>query len=169
MHSRRIFQGPGLPPSNAVHTEPVVPALPAHHYPARKGITTFLFKFKLPKSSPSSITFGSGLARVRYEVTASVGVVWKGENRLVTSKKEVDVVECWDESLAQREPEGVIIGEEGKIWVQGKVVGGFMVAGQPACIELQVKNHSTKKVCFESSRVHLTILILRRTLVFLSL
>ena len=148
MHSRRVFQGPGLPPSNAVHSDSVVPPLPAHYYPARKGLATFLFKFQLPKSSPSSISFNSGLARVRYEVVASVGVSWKEENRLVTSKKEVDVVECWDETLDQTEPEAIIIGESGKIWVQGKVVGGFMVAGQPACIELQVKNHSTKKVCF---------------------
>lgn len=146
MHSRRIFQGSGLPPSSAVHTEPVVTPLPAHHYPARQGVTTFLFKFQLPSSLPSSIAFGSGLARVRYELTASVGVSWKGNNRLVIGKRELDVVECWDEAMAQVEPEAVTVGEGGKIWMQGKVVGGFMVAGQPACIELQVKNHSKKKV-----------------------
>ncbi|OBZ72563.1 hypothetical protein A0H81_07416 [Grifola frondosa] len=142
-----MFQGPSLPPSNAVHPYPLPgePSLPAHHYPARRGITTFLFQFPLPESSPSSIDFGSGLACVRYEVRASVSVSWKGENRLVTDKKQVDVAECFEEDFARVEPEGVIVGENGKIWMQGKVVGGFMIAGQPACIELQVKNHSSKK------------------------
>lgn len=31
--------------------------------------------------------------------------------------------------------------------MQGKVVGGLVVAGETACVELQVKNHSAKKVC----------------------
>ncbi|KAH9847837.1 hypothetical protein C2E23DRAFT_889619 [Lenzites betulinus] len=147
IHSRRLFQGPGLPPSNSVHPYPSPgdPPLPSNYYHARRGITTFLFQFPLPVSSPSSIDFGSGLARVRYEARASVGVAWKGEKRLVTDQKPVDVVERYDESHPRVDPEGVIVGENGKIWMQGKVLGGFMVAGQPACIELMVKNHSTKK------------------------
>lgn len=105
-----------------------------------------MFRVPLPESSPSAISFGSGLARVRYEIRASVGVAYKGENRLVTDKKEVDVVESFEEDFNRHEPEGVIVGENGKIWVQAKLLGGFVVAGQPACVELQVKNHSTKKV-----------------------
>ena len=78
---------------------------------------------------------------------ATVGVAWKGERRLVTNKKTVDVVECYEEDDFTRiEPEGVLVGENGKIWVQGKVVGGIVVAGEIACVELQVKNHSAKKV-----------------------
>ncbi|KAI9001466.1 hypothetical protein BD414DRAFT_533215 [Trametes punicea] len=147
LHSRRLFQGPGLPPSNSVHPYPSPgdPPLPAHYYHARRGITTFLFQFPLPESSPSSIDFGSGLARLRYEVRASVGVAWKGEKKLVTDKKAVDVVERLEDDFNRVEPEGVIVGENGKIWMQGKVLGGFMVAGQPSCIELLVKNHSAKK------------------------
>ena len=143
-----MFQGPGLPPSNAVHPHPLVgePPLPLDHYPARRGTTTFLFRFELPNSSPSSINFGNGLANVKYEVRASVGVSWKGEKRLVTDKKEVDVVERFEEDFNRGEPEGVIVGENGKMWVQGRMIGGFLIAGQPACVELQVKNHSQKKV-----------------------
>lgn len=70
---------------------------------------------------------------------------WKGENTLVTCKKDVQVVgSC--EWPGTEEPEGVVVGEYGKIWAQGKVVGGVVVAGESACVELQVKNHSSKKV-----------------------
>ena len=43
-------------------------------------------------------------------------------------------------------PEGLIVGEGGKIWVQACVLGGMLVAGESAYIELQLKNHSAKKV-----------------------
>ncbi|KAJ7730809.1 hypothetical protein B0H16DRAFT_210102 [Mycena metata] len=147
LHSRRLFQGPGLPPSNAVQPHPVPgePLFPAHYHQARRGQSTFLFKFPLPSSSPSSITFGGDLARVRYELRASVGVLWKGEKRLVMERTDVQVVECFTEDPTNPEPEGVVVAENGKIWAQGKVVGGVIVAGESACVELQVKNHSTKK------------------------
>ncbi|KAI0706423.1 hypothetical protein C8Q76DRAFT_818795 [Earliella scabrosa] len=147
LQSKRLFQGPGLPPSNSVHPYPAPgdPPLPSTYYHARRGITVFPFQFPLPESSPSSIEFGSGLARLRYEVRASVGVFWKGEKKLVTDKKPIDVVERFEVDFNRVDPEGVIVGESGKIWMQGKVIGGFLVAGQPACIELQVKNHSNKK------------------------
>ena len=70
----------------------------------------------------------------------------KGEKKLVIDKKQVDVVEQFETDPIRGEPEGIVVGENGKIWMQGRVFGGFMVAGQPACIELQVKNHSAKKV-----------------------
>ncbi|KAJ7035304.1 hypothetical protein C8F04DRAFT_1233739 [Mycena alexandri] len=147
LHSRRLFQGPGLPPSNAVQPHPVPgePLFPAHYHQARRGQSTFLFKFPLPSSSPSSITFGGDLARVRYELRASVGVLWKGEKRLVMERTDIQVVECFTEDPTRPEPEGVVVAENGKIWAQGKVVGGVIVAGESACVELQVKNHSTKK------------------------
>ncbi|KAJ2977562.1 hypothetical protein NUW54_g11403 [Trametes sanguinea] len=161
LQSRRLFQGPGLPPSNSVHPYPSPgdPPLPASYYHARRGITTFLFQFSLPESSPSSIDFGSGLARLRYEVRASVGVAWKGEKKLVTDKKVVDVVERLEPDFDRVDPEGVIVGENGKIWMQGKVLGGYMVAGQPSCIELMVKNHSAKKVGYRSCAARLNHLI----------
>ncbi|KAK7461662.1 hypothetical protein VKT23_008089 [Stygiomarasmius scandens] len=153
IHTRRFFQGPGLPPSNAVqpHPQPGDPPLPPSYHQARRGHSTFLFRLPLPHTSPSSISFGNGLADVRYEVRASVGVSWKGERRVVTEKKEVEVVEGFDEvtlgELMQpgKEPEGVVVGEAGKIWMQGRIVGGVVVAGEVACVELQVKNHSSKK------------------------
>lgn len=83
---------------------------------------------------------------MRYELRASAGVLWKGEKRLVTDRTDIQVVECFDEDPSRPEPEGVVVGENGKIWAQGKVVGGVIVAGESACVELQVKNHSTKKV-----------------------
>ncbi|KAJ7471047.1 hypothetical protein FB451DRAFT_1090677 [Mycena latifolia] len=147
LHSRRLFQGPGLPPSNAVQPHPVPgePLFPSHYHQARRGNSTFLFRFPLPSSSPSSINFGGDLARVRYELRASVGVCWKGEKRLVTDRRDIQVVECFEEDPARPEPEGVVVGENGKIWAQAKIVGGVIVAGESACVELQVKNHSTKK------------------------
>ncbi|KAI0064947.1 hypothetical protein BV25DRAFT_214971 [Artomyces pyxidatus] len=147
LRTRRLYQGPGLPPSNAVMPHPIAgePPLPAHHHQARRGLTTFLFRLPVPSTSPSSIDFGSGLATIKYEVRATIGVSWKGENRLVTDKKEVDIVEKYEEDFERVEPEGVIVGEHGKVWVQGKVVGGLLVAGESACVELQVKNHSSKK------------------------
>jgi hypothetical protein len=80
-------------------------------------------------------------------VKSTVGVAWKGERRLVTDKKSVDVVEAYEEDDFSRiDPEGTVVGENGKIWVQGRVVGGLVVAGESACVELQVKNHSSKRV-----------------------
>ena len=43
-------------------------------------------------------------------------------------------------------PECLVVGEGGKVWAQARVVGGMLVAGESACVELQVKNHSAKKV-----------------------
>ena len=159
LHTHRIFQGPGLPPSNAVLPHPIAgeAPLPAHYHRARRGMTTFLFRFPLPPSSPPSINFGNGLARIRYEVRASIGVAWKDQNRLVTDRCPVDVLQLYpDDDPTSEEgglysdlwpaPEGLVVGEGGKIWVQGHVLGGILVAGESACVELQVKNHSAKKV-----------------------
>lgn len=147
LYSRRLFQGPGLPPSNAVqaHPAPGDLPLPAHYYQAKRGKSTFNFRIPIPSTSPSSINFASGSARVRYEVRASVQVFWKGEKRVVTDTREVNIVESFEEDFSRAEPEAVTVGENGKIWVQGKIVGGMIVAGEPACIELQVKNHSTRR------------------------
>ena len=150
LHSRRLFQGPGLPPSNAVQAHPLPgdPPLPPDHHQARRGISTFLFRIPLPASSPPSINFGSDLATIKYELRASVSVFWNGEKRLVTCKKDIKVVENFEEDFGRAEPEAVVVGEHGKIWAQGKVVGGMIVAGESACVELQVKNHSSKKASF---------------------
>ncbi|CAK5269943.1 unnamed protein product [Mycena citricolor] len=150
LHSRRLFQGPGLPPSNAVYPTPIPGAtpLPPAYHPARRGRSTFLFRIPLPQTSPASLVFGGSLARVRYELRASVGVVWRGERREVVQRRDVDVVEHYseeEEGQAEGDGEAVVVGENGKIWAQGRVVGGVVVAGESACVELQVKNHSNKK------------------------
>ncbi|KEP52253.1 hypothetical protein V565_048020 [Rhizoctonia solani 123E] len=141
IHTRRVFQGPGLPPSNAVLPEDEKGILPPHHFPARRGITGFFFRFPLPLTSPASVDFGSGLAKIRYEIRASASVAWKGERRLVTDSQEVQVVES---AMQEVESAGTVVGESGKIWVQGKVLGGAVIAGQTCCIELHVKNHSSR-------------------------
>lgn len=155
LHSRRLFQGPGIPPSNAVHPYPAPsdPILPRDYFPARRGTTAFLFRIPLPESSPPSIDFGSGIARIRYEVRAMVGVLWKEEKQLVTSKKEINIIERYDIRSPSTRPESVVVSENGKIWVKGEIVGEGVFAGEPACVSLTVKNHSVKKVCvthFES-------------------
>ncbi|KAG8734171.1 hypothetical protein FRC11_010389 [Ceratobasidium sp. 423] len=142
IHTRRVFQGPGLPLSNAVLPEDEKGRFPPHHFPARRGITTFFFRFPLPLTSPASVDFGSGLAKIRYEIRASASVAWKGERRLVTDSQEVQVVES---AMQEVESAGTVVGESGKIWVQGKVLGGAVIAGQTCCIELHVKNHSSRK------------------------
>lgn len=146
LYCRRLFQGPGLPPSNAVHAHPLpnTTPLPAHYFLAKKGQSSFNFRIPLPHTAPSSIMFASA-ARVRYEVRASVQVFWRGETKVLVFAKEVDVVENPDTDFARDEPEAVAVGENGKIWMQAKLVGGVLVAGESACIELQVKNHSPRK------------------------
>ncbi|EIW84282.1 hypothetical protein CONPUDRAFT_142629 [Coniophora puteana RWD-64-598 SS2] len=139
LHSRRLFQGPGLPPSNAVHPDHTE-GIPAQYFPARRGQTTFFFKFTLPPTSPSSLTFGP--AQIRYEVRASVGVAWKGEKRLVTNKRDVNVVEAWSEQYPSL-PRGVAVIEGGKLWAQA-LMNTVIVAGKSAWIELQLKNHSQR-------------------------
>lgn len=149
IHSRRLFQGPGLPPSNAVYSD-YVPGtgelpLPAHHYAARRGQTTFFFQFPIPASCPSSINFGP--ASIRYEVGASVSVAWRGDIRLVTDKREVKVVESCDPTDAAPSPQAVVITEGGRIWAQATLTNGVVVGGETACIDLQLKNHTQRWVC----------------------
>jgi len=123
------------------------PHLPQHYFGARRGRSTFLFRIPLPETSPCSIVYGSGLAKVRYELRASVGVFWKNEKRLVVDKHPVDVVEAfpYEEAYLSKAPEGIVVGESGKLWMHGRMVGSVVVAGGSACLELQVKNHSGRK------------------------
>lgn len=97
---RRMFQGPGLPASNAVYPHPLPGELPLplDYHAARKGTTAFLFRLPLPTASPPSINFGSGVARIRYEVRAIVGVIWKGERQLVTYRRDINVIARYDPS-----------------------------------------------------------------------
>ncbi|KAG9316882.1 hypothetical protein JVU11DRAFT_2958 [Chiua virens] len=146
LHSRRIFQGPGLPPSNAVYSDYIPESgelpLPAYHYAARRGQTTFFFQFPIPSSSPSSINFGP--ASIRYEIRAGVSVAWRGEKRLVTDKQEVKVVECWEPTNGTPSPRAMVITEGGNIWAQATLTSGMVVGGESACIDLQLRNHTQR-------------------------
>jgi len=75
----------------------------------------------------------------------------------VFDKKQVDVVEAFEPDFSRVGPEAVVVGESGRIWLQAKLLGGVVVANQPACVELTVKNHSLKKVnaCFLPAILHL--------------
>ena len=148
LHLTRLFQGPSLPPSNAVHPYPLTEAepLPAYYYPARNGTTTFFFRFPIPHTSPSSIDFGKGLAKLRYEVRASVGVAWEGCPQLLVTKKDIDIVEAACEVGERFSARNVAIAEKGKMWIQGRVLNPYVVSGRSVCIELHIKNHSKKKV-----------------------
>lgn len=42
--------------------------------------------------------------------------------------------------------EHVVVGEGGKVYVRGRLLGERLVTGEQACLELQVKNHTSKKV-----------------------
>jgi len=156
IHSRKLFQGPGLPPSNAIQSDfnfsSEESSLPAHHYPARRGLTTFFFRFPLPPSSPASISFGP--AQIRYEIRASVGVAWRGEKRLVTDQRDINVVECCDTLGPPERPQGVAIAEGGNIWAQAFVTNCPIIAGEIACVELQLKNHSLHWVCRSVSSIY---------------
>ncbi len=178
LHTRRLFQGPNLPPSNAVHAHPLPgdAPLPEGYYKAKRGHSTFLFRIPLPSSSAASLDFANGLAKVRYEVRGSVGVSWKGERQLVTDKSPVGVLESGDSAIGGlggisiAEEGVVVVGENGRFWMHGRVVGalgGVLVAGESACVELQVKNHSNRKVrLLFSPRRSVSFLSLAKQVVF---
>ncbi|KAG9039370.1 hypothetical protein FRB95_010658 [Tulasnella sp. JGI-2019a] len=144
-HTRRVFQGPGLPVSNAVLYESPSNSteLPRGYHPARKGQTSFFFSFPVPTSSPSSINFGRGLAQVRYEIIAHVEVFWKGERRVVTDQKKVEVTECLPQ--LRELPPAVLVGEGGRLHVRARLIGLFVILGQTGCVELFLQNHSNRK------------------------
>ncbi|KAK7043841.1 hypothetical protein VNI00_008006 [Paramarasmius palmivorus] len=161
LKERRVFQGLGFGASNAVEG-PLVGGVErgmgaAEYWTAKKGVSTFLFSLPLPKDAPNAIMFGDGIASVRYLMRASVEVSWKGERKVVVGDRFVDVVEGFDERALRYgemdggagegagERGGVVVAENGKIWIQARVVGGVVVSGESACVELQVKNHSSKK------------------------
>ncbi|GAA5977745.1 hypothetical protein JCM5350_006165 [Sporobolomyces pararoseus] len=93
-YSRLLFQGPGLPPSNAVVAGSS--ASQGGYYPALRGRTRFDFSFDLPKDLPSTCAFGAN-AVVRYELRAFASSIFEGDVDLKSEKKEVLVVERWDD------------------------------------------------------------------------
>ena len=131
LHGTNVFQGPGLPPSNAVHPFSSIPdhtlipddPLPRDYFPARKGMTTFFFRFGIPPTSPASIDF-KGVARVKYSIRAFCQVLYRGEIRLVTGHLDVNVVERFDEdAVVRKDIDRTCFSESGRMWIQGRVHG----------------------------------------------
>lgn len=79
-------------PSNAVLAERSVNGF----FLARKGRTRFNFSFPLPKTLPSSCQFGRQAAS-RFLLRATAAIIYEGERTLLTTKKDVMVLERWDE------------------------------------------------------------------------
>ena len=94
LYSRLLFQGSGLPPSNAV--DPTSSPSQGGFYPALRGRTRFAFKFDLPKNLPSTANFGAN-GVVRYELRAFASSLFEGDVDLKSEKKDVLVVERWDD------------------------------------------------------------------------
>ncbi|KAI9606843.1 hypothetical protein H4Q26_006382 [Puccinia striiformis f. sp. tritici PST-130] len=86
-----IFQGPALPPSNAVATSEA--PIGGHYYTALRGRTKFPFSFPLPSKLPSSTNFNDK-ARVSYALKATCQVlsIESRQNVLVT-KSKIQIVE----------------------------------------------------------------------------
>ncbi|KAF9519674.1 hypothetical protein BS47DRAFT_1387948 [Hydnum rufescens UP504] len=154
----RIFQDIGLPPSNAVitHSTNADLDLPPDYYPARKGQTTFFFRFPLPASSPSAITFGNGLARVTYKVKAGVEVFWNGERRLVVDSREIDVVEALDEETPMTDLGHAVVGDGGRIWAHARIMGGVCISGRAACCISGVTLNLSRKLHIERPPTDIT-------------
>ncbi|KAF8799072.1 hypothetical protein BYT27DRAFT_6869810 [Phlegmacium glaucopus] len=55
----------------------------------------------------------------------------------------LDVVEAYP--YEKFPPEAIVVGDNGKLWMQGRMIGGPVVAGGTAYLGLQVRNHSNKK------------------------
>ncbi|KFH68591.1 hypothetical protein MVEG_05401 [Podila verticillata NRRL 6337] len=91
LSSRLCFQGPDIPPSNAVSG----PCDEYGFWTAKKGKTTFPFAFQLPLDCPSSLVFGQ-TASLRYVVTGLVQVFYHGRDETILKTKEAFVVEAWD-------------------------------------------------------------------------
>ncbi|KAH9444806.1 hypothetical protein Pst134EB_025063 [Puccinia striiformis f. sp. tritici] len=87
-----IFQGPALPPSNAVATSEA--PIGGHYYTALRGRTKFPFSFPLPSKLPSSTNFNDK-ARVSYALKATCQVlsIESRQNVLVTKSKNIQIVE----------------------------------------------------------------------------
>jgi exosome complex RNA-binding protein Rrp4 len=111
---------------------------------------------------------------VKYELRGSADVFWKNDKRLVVCRTGVEVVERFaiEEAIDMQQGgmtlkvlETVVVGENGKIWMQGRILSGLVVAGGSACVELQVKNHSAKKVvsAFIIDLLHIYFALFHRT------
>jgi hypothetical protein len=79
------------------------------------------------------MSFRSGLAKVRYELPTSVGVHWKSGKRIIIDEQQKSrhPTYPYKETYVGMVPDGMVVGENGKFWMQEKMVG------ETAYLELQ--------------------------------
>ena len=73
-------------------------------------------------------------------------MAWRGDRRLVTDTREVKVVESLDTLSPTTISQAVATAEGGNIWALAKVTNGAVIGGEAACIDLEMKNHTSRWV-----------------------
>ncbi|ORZ14372.1 hypothetical protein BCR41DRAFT_371201 [Lobosporangium transversale] len=148
LSSRLCFQGPNIPPSNAVHG----PCDEDGFWMAKKGKTTFPFAFQLPLDCPSSLVFGQ-TASLRYVVTGLVQVFYHGKDETIMKTKEAFVVEAWDGynpdyklPVQASNSTKLFWGGSGSLVLEAKLSEKLHSAGGNLNVEVKVKNNTSRKV-----------------------
>ncbi|KAF9090160.1 hypothetical protein BGX29_011625 [Mortierella sp. GBA35] len=148
LSSRLCFQGPGIPPSNAVHG----PCDEDGFWMAKKGKTTFPFAFQLPLDCPSSLVFGQ-TASLRYVVTGLVQVFYHGRDETILKSKEAFVVEAWDGynpdyrlPIQAANSTKLFWGGSGALELEAMLAERLHSAGGNLTVEVKVKNNTSRKV-----------------------
>ncbi|KAG0096788.1 hypothetical protein BGZ93_003986 [Podila epicladia] len=148
LSSRLSFQGPDIPPSNAVSG----PCDEYGFWTAKKGKTTFPFAFQLPLDCPSSLVFGQ-TASLRYVVTGLVQVFYHGRDETVLKTKEAFVVEAWDGynpeyklPVKGSNSTKLFWGGGGSLVLDAVLSERLHSAGGNLTVEVKVTNNTSRKV-----------------------
>ncbi|KAG0031619.1 hypothetical protein BGZ81_000897 [Podila clonocystis] len=148
LSSRLSFQGPDIPPSNAVSG----PCDEFGFWTAKKGKTTFPFAFQLPLDCPSSLVFGQ-TASLRYVVTGLVQVFYHGRDETILKTKEAFVVEAWDGynpeyklPVKGSNSTKLFWGGGGSLVLDAMISERLHSAGGNLTVEVKVTNNTSRKV-----------------------
>ncbi|KAF9332488.1 hypothetical protein BG006_004630 [Podila minutissima] len=148
LSSRLSFQGPDIPPSNAV----LGPCDEYGFWTAKKGKTTFPFAFQLPLDCPSSLVFGQ-TASLRYVVTGLVQVFYHGRDETILKTKEAFVVEAWDGynpeyklPVKGSNSTKLFWGGGGSLVLDAMLSERLHSAGGNLTVEVKVTNNTSRKV-----------------------
>ncbi|GJJ70955.1 hypothetical protein EMPS_03305 [Entomortierella parvispora] len=148
LSSRLCFQGPKMPPSNAVHGQIDENGF----WVAKKGKTTFPFAFQLPLDCPSSLVFGQ-TASLRYVVTGLVQVFYHGKDETILKTKEAFVVEAWDGynpdyklPVHASNSTKLFWGGGGNLVLEAMLSERLHSAGGNLTVEVKVSNNTSRKV-----------------------
>ncbi|KZT53498.1 hypothetical protein CALCODRAFT_520001 [Calocera cornea HHB12733] len=142
---KHVFQGPNVPPSNAVDFshDLMIDGLPRHFYFAKPGETTFPFSIQLPAWLPASVDFQNGTAEISYELRAVAGMYSRSED------ERQDLVQS--QSIGVLEPWGRDIKQESK-WTQESglylavTAPRQLVATQKTDVTVKVQNRSKQTI-----------------------